>query len=105
MIDPRLQNKRANRIDNDDRVIVLRCDRLDQRVPIQPRRQVVPVYTTLVRQFFRKRTRGWLPVACISVHRDVALARVGLQEHNRYVLFYCRRGSANNVEVIKEPRK
>ena len=48
VLDPRLQDKWADRFDNDDRVVVLRCDCLNQRVPIQPCRQVIPVRTARV---------------------------------------------------------
>jgi hypothetical protein len=47
----------------------------------------------------------FLPVARIAVHRGVALARVGLQKHNHNFLFYGCRGSTNDIEVVKEPRK
>ena len=46
-----------------------------------------------------------LPVARISIHCDVALARVGQQEHNRNVLLYGCCGGADEVEVVEEPRK
>jgi hypothetical protein len=46
-----------------------------------------------------------LPVARISIHCDVALARVGEQEHNRNVLLYGCCGGADEVEVVEEPRK
>jgi hypothetical protein len=107
VLDPWLQDKWADRIDNDDRVLVLRCDRLDQRVAIKPCCEVLPVRVRilLLSIFSPERPRGCLPVARISVHCDVALARVGLQEHNRNVLFYgCRCGSSR-VEVVEEPRK
>ena len=57
------------------------------------------------RRFFPKRGRGCIPVAHIAVHCDVSLARVGLQEHNRDVLFYSCRGGTNGIEVVEEPRK
>ena len=57
------------------------------------------------RHFFPKRGRGCIPAANIAVHCDVSLARVGLQEHDRNVLFYGCRGGPHGVEVVEEPRK
>jgi hypothetical protein len=54
---------------------------------------------------FLKDPRVFLPVAHISVHCDVALARVGLQEYDRDVLFYGCRGGTNEVKVVEKPGK
>ena len=55
--------------------------------------------------FPRENSRVFLPVTRIAVHCDVALARVGQQEHNRDFLFYGCRGGTNDIEVVEEPRK
>ena len=88
---------------DDDRIVILGRDRLDQRIAIQPSREIFPVKRMNVDD--QQGTCNCLPISRVAVHGDVTLARVGLQKYHRNVLLYCSRGRPIEIKVVKEPRK
>jgi hypothetical protein len=92
-------------MDDDHRVVVLRRDRLDQLIAIEPRRQILPV--KCVRELLSKTAgragTGYLPVTRVAVNSNVALARIGLQEHDCNILLHRGVGRSIEVKVVKEP--
>lgn len=84
MVNPRLHYQRAHRVHNNDRVLVDRGHRIHQVVAIMPRSQV-------------------LAVALVAVDRDVVLARVGVDEHDRGVRELRLDRRVECVEVVEDP--
>ena len=59
---------------NDDSVIILCCDRLDERIAIKPRSEVIPTRQAKLLRLLSEENDGDLPIACVVMDCNVALA-------------------------------
>lgn len=84
MVNPRLHYQRAHRVHDNDRVPIDRRHRIHQVVAIMPGGQV-------------------LAVALVAVDRDVVLARVRVDEHDRCVRELRLDRRVECVEVVEDP--
>lgn len=84
MVNPRLHNQRAHGVHDNNRILVDRRHRIHQVVATMPGGQV-------------------LAVALVAVDRDVVLARVRVDEHDRRVGELRLDRRVERVEVVEDP--
>ena len=109
-VDPRLNDDRSDRVDDDDRVVVVRGDGLDEVVAVEPglgrdraRRQ--SVISSPTDNKTGPTTHGEvLPVPNVAVHGDVLLSRVRVDEHEGGVASLCGRVGSGEIKVVEMPR-
>ena len=102
-VDPRLNDDRSDRVDDDDRVLVDVSDSLDERIAVQ---------VDLKEKQMTEPVRSALACLCCSkftaqTHSDVgpvrSLRRPRVDEHERCVLALCGGVCPDEVRVVEEP--
>lgn len=114
MLDPWLEDERADAVDDDDRVVVVCGDGLDERVAPMPGGQVLSVDIGVEKKIIvviieytpssLNSQHNHSPITFIPIYCDIILTTVRRDEHKRGGLLIRRVRSTGEVEIVKEPR-